>query len=135
MPGRNVGMAAGLDVGIDPDRHACDRALRRGDALDPQHLAWRLDIDGADAQTNRALQFGARLPDAGHDDVGGGEARAQSDFQFAGRVDVGTRAQVAQSPHDRKRRVRFESVVQAMGGASPARDRASGTGSSMSAAE
>ena len=38
-------MAAGVDVGIDAQRHARDDALLAGQPIEPIELAGRLDVD------------------------------------------------------------------------------------------
>jgi hypothetical protein len=88
--------------------------LRRRNPFDADHLAGRLHVDGAHAESDRALEFGARLSDAGDDDVGGREAGAQRDFEFAAGIDVRAGAQRLQPPRDAERRVGFERVVQPM---------------------
>ena len=77
-------------------------------------LAERLGVDRADAEGDRALELGARLADAGEDDVGRVEAGAQGDLDLAAGVGVGAGAEPPQAPHDVERGVGLDRVVQPM---------------------
>ena len=61
---------------------------------------------------DRALELGRRLADAGEDDVGRLEARAQGDFDLAAGVGVGAGAKPLQAPHHAERGVGLDRVVE-----------------------
>ena len=84
----------------------------RVDALD---LPFRLGVDAAQPEADGALELRVRLADAGEDDLRRREAGAQRDVDLADRVRVGGRAEAAQQPRDRQRRVGLERVVEACG--------------------
>ena len=61
QPGGDVGVRAGVDVGIHAQAHA-RRALRRGGDLGQQlEFGFALDVEAAHAHLQRTLHFGARL--------------------------------------------------------------------------
>ena len=57
-------MAAGADVGIDPEHRLLTFAQIGADAREQVELAFRLDIDLVDARFNRETQFALALADA-----------------------------------------------------------------------
>ncbi len=87
--GRDVRMAAGVDVRIDAHGHARRRALSRGDVGDAPDLAGDSALIAATPSAIARSSSAARLADAREDDVGRLEARAQGDLDLAARVGVG----------------------------------------------
>ena len=111
-PGRDVRMAAGVDVGVDPQRDARARLPLARQDVDALQLAFRLGVDRLDAEVDRLRQLRRGLADAGEDDLLGDEAGPQGDVDLAARVRVRAAAEPPQQPRDRQRRVRLERVVQ-----------------------
>ena len=112
QPGRNVRVAARVDVRVDAQRDAGARLPLAREQVDPLELAFRFRVDGLDAEVDRLRQLRGRLADAGEDDLRGNEAGAQRDVDLAAGVGVRAGAKRAQQPRDRERRVRLERVVQ-----------------------
>ncbi len=76
-------MAAGVDVGIDAQRHPRQRALRDGALVDAVELAGRFDVDGQQSQRHRAIDLRRALADAGEHDLIGTEAAPHRDVDLA----------------------------------------------------
>ena len=92
MPGGDVRMAAGVDVRIDAHGHARDaRRARRAIASIRSTSPGDSALMARDAEADGALEFRARLADAGEDDVVGREPGAQRDLDLAAGVGVGAR--------------------------------------------
>ena len=109
--GRDVGMAARVDVGIDADGDARPRLPLARDRVDAIELALRLGVDRLDAEVDGLGQLRAGLADAGEHDLRRDEPGAQRDVDLAAGIRVDLAAQAAQQPHDRQRRVGLERVV------------------------
>ena len=112
---RDVRVAAGVDVGIDTDRHARPRLSFARDRVDALELALRFRVDRLDAEVDGLRQLRPGLPDAGEDNLGRDEPGAQRDVDLAAGVRVDLAAQASQEPHDGQRRIRLERVVHRMG--------------------
>ena len=74
QPGRNVRMAVGRNVRIDPERHPRDGLPCTSHGGDPVQLAGRFRVDRLDPQGNRPVDLGRGLPHAGEDDIAGSVA-------------------------------------------------------------
>ena len=110
--GRDVRVAAGIDVRIHPQRHARACLALARQQIDPLELPFRFGVYGFDAEIDRLRQLGGRLADAGKDNLFGNEAGAQRDVDLAAGVRVRARAKAAHQPRDGERRVGLERVVQ-----------------------
>ena len=62
QPGRDVGVALGVDVGIDAQGHPRHRAAIGGQARQPIELAGRFHVDGEQVERHGAFEFVRRLP-------------------------------------------------------------------------
>src|SRR6185312_7583129 len=62
-PGRDAGMAAGIDIGVDPDRDPRGAARIPRDGAEPAQLRYRLDVDLMDVAGDGEIQLGAGLAD------------------------------------------------------------------------
>ena len=60
QPGRDVRMAARVDVGIDPERHPGARLPFAREEIDPLELTLRFRIDGLDPEIDRLRQLRRR---------------------------------------------------------------------------
>jgi hypothetical protein len=109
--GGDVGMAAGVDVRVDADRHLGARLPFPGDRVEPFQLSRGLGVDRPHAELHGLRQFGVGLRHAGEDDLRGDEAGAQRDVDLPARVGVDAAAEAAQQAHQRERRVGFQGVV------------------------
>ena len=109
--GRNVRMAARVDIRVDADGDAGARLTLARDRVDPFELALRLRVDRLDAQVDGLRQLGAGLADAGEDDLGRDEPGAQRDVDLPAGVGVDLAPERPQQPDDRERRVGLERVM------------------------
>ena len=55
-------MAPGVDVGVDPQRHAGAAALAARNGVDPLQLAARFGVDGLEAEGDRPRELVGVLP-------------------------------------------------------------------------
>jgi len=110
--GRNVRMAPGVDVGVHAQRDARPRFAGRRQAIDPVQFPFGFGVDRLHTEVDGLHQFSFSLADAGEDDVGRNEAGAQGDVDLAAGVRIGLRAEPAQQPRDRQRRIRLQGIVQ-----------------------
>ena len=80
LAGRDLGMRAGIDVGIDADGDA--RGLAGLDRKPRQQfeLGLGFDVDAEDVGGERGAQFGLGLADAGKQDLAGGKPAASARF-------------------------------------------------------
>src|SRR5215510_14182199 len=67
--GRDVRMAASVDVGIHPQRDTRARAPLPGESIDAIQLPFRFRIDRLDAEIDRLRQFTWRFADTGKDNL------------------------------------------------------------------
>ena len=109
--GRNVRMAARVDVRVDADGDAGARLALARDRVDAFELALRLRVDRLDAEVDGLRQLGAGLADAGEHDLRRDEPGAQRDVDLAAGIGVDLAPERPQQPDDRERRVGLERVV------------------------
>jgi hypothetical protein len=107
----NAGVALRVDVGIDPQRHARDRAMRHGALVDPFELARRFDIDGEQPHRHRAIDLADAFSHAGEDDFVRTKAASCRDLHFAQRIGIRGAAERANQADDALRRVGFQRIV------------------------
>ena len=105
-------MAAGIDVGVDPDGDAGAGAASRCDRVDPFELPFRLGVDTAQAEIDGAGELGVGLADPGEDDLSGSETGPQCDLDFPARVGIGGGAERAQQAGDAQRGIGLQCVVE-----------------------
>ena len=103
LAGGDVRVAAGVDVGVDADGDAGATAVarprwRRCASTSPGDSA----LMARHAERDRPVELGARLADAGEDDVGGRESGAQGDLDLAAGVGVGAGAELRAGARDRR---------------------------------
>ena len=93
-PGRDVRMAARVDVRVDAQRDAGARLPLARERVDALELAFRLDVDRLDAEVDRLRRAPPRvLPTPVKTICGGDEAGAQRDVDLAAGVRVGAAAE------------------------------------------
>ena len=109
--GGDVGVGAGVDVGIDPDRHRRPLSPLHGDLVQQLQFGPGLDVDLQDAEIERQAQFPRGLADPGEDDLLGRDPRGQGPLQLAFGDHVGAAAQGGQGPHQGQVAVGLEGVA------------------------
>jgi len=112
-PRGDLGVGAGIDIGVDPDGDV------GGDAELPRHrvqgleLGRALDVDLTHPGLQRCHQLGSLLADAGIDDAPGRDAGRKGALHLAHRDDVGACPQLAEQPDHRQVRVGLHRVANA----------------------
>ena len=89
LAGRNLGVGACVDVGIDAQHRLRGDFLPRCDLRERDAFGFMFDVELADAAVETERQLGARLSDARKDDVFGRHPRRDRAFELAARHDVG----------------------------------------------
>ncbi|MNZ26104.1 hypothetical protein D3C78_432870 [compost metagenome] len=89
--GGDVGMGAGIHVGVHPQRHRGLHFHGRGHVLQALQLVARLDVEAVHAGFQGAAHVVAALADAGEDDAPGRAAGGEDAFQLAAGNDVEAR--------------------------------------------
>src|SRR3954468_13145640 len=109
--GRDVRVAASVDIRIDPNSDAHARATFAGQAIDSIQLSFRFGIDRLDAQIDRLREFRGSLADAGEHNLLGDETSAKRDVDLAARVRIRARAKRSEQARNSQRRVRLQRIV------------------------
>ena len=112
---RDVGMAFGVNIRIDPQRDSRLDAERVCDRRDTIQLTRRFRVDRGDTVRNGVLELSARLADAGENDLGRKEPGPLRHVYLPARVRIDLAAERAQQSYDRERRVGLERVVNGVG--------------------
>ncbi len=88
--GRNVRMAARIDVGVHPDRDP-GAASARADAMrvDALDLPFRFGVDAAEAELDGPRELRVGFADPGEDDFLGRESGAERHLDLPARIGVG----------------------------------------------
>ncbi len=111
LAGRDLGVGARIDIGVDAQRDRRARAHRHGDFAQRLELGLRLDVDLMDAGGQREFHLVARLADAGEDDARRRDAGGEGAAQFALRDDVGAGAEQRQGADHREVRIGLDGVA------------------------
>ena len=114
QPRRDVGVRAGVDVGVHAQRDSRARAARRGHGPEPPDLGLALGVPLPDSALEPERQLGVGLADTREDDPLRREARPQRREQLAAGHDVGAGAEPCQQPQDGAVAVGLDGVADAV---------------------
>ena len=111
LAGGDLGMGAGIDVRIDPQRNprglaGLDRKLRQ-----QFQFGLGLDVDAENVRRQRRAQFGLGLADAREQDLARRNPRRQRALQFAAGHHVGPGAELGQRAQHRLVGIRLHGVA------------------------
>ncbi len=109
--GGDLGVGAGIDIGVDPHR---DPRRLAGFGRQPRQqieLRFGFDIDAENAGLERRAQFGLGLADAREQDLLRRDAGGQRALQFAARHHVGAGTELGQRPEHRLVGIRLHGVA------------------------
>ena len=106
--GRDIGMSAGIDIGVDPQRDRGRKAEGPGDRIELHQLALGLDIEAAHAGGQGLAHLLAAFANSGEDDLRGIATGGQHPRQFAPRDDVETGTVACEQVKDRQIAVGFD---------------------------
>ena len=87
--GRDLGMRARIDIGIDAHRNVDAAPLRCGDVGQAVEFRFGFDIDAENAGIDGEREFAVGLADAGEHDLVGGNSGRERALQFAFGDDIG----------------------------------------------
>ena len=113
--GGYVGMRAGIHVRIDAQCHRSGQAAVPGHFIQPVELAFRFDIEAADADLQRPVNFIGAFPDAGEHHACRIAAGHQDALQFAHRDNVKSGAESCQHLQYREVGIRFDRIADEVG--------------------
>ena len=101
LAGRDLGVGAGIDVGIDADRNPRGLAGLDREPRQQFELGLGFDVDAEDVGGQRGAQLGLGLADAGEQDLLRRNAGGQRALQFAAGDHVGAGAELGQRAQHR----------------------------------
>ena len=101
LAGRDLGVGAGIDVGIDPHRDPRGPPGLDGEPRQQFQLGLGFDVDAENVGGQRRAQLGFGLADAGEQDLFRRNAGGQRALQFAARNHVGAGAELRQRAQHR----------------------------------
>ena len=111
---RDVRVRAGVDVGIDADRHPGTHTSRLRRAVDALQLARGLGVDGFQAELHRPFDLVRRFANAAEHDIGRWKPGPHRQIDFADGVGIDGAAGLVQEAQYCERRVRLHGVVDPM---------------------
>jgi hypothetical protein len=98
----DVGMGARVYVGIDPQADRSGRPGFRRDALEPDELAFRFDVEAEYPRRERPAHLLRRLPDPREDGFSRIAARSEHAGELPARYDVEPASQPREEVEDRE---------------------------------
>ena len=101
LTGRDLGVRAGIDVGIDPNRDPRGAAGLGGEPRQQFELGFGFDVDAKKVRIKRRAQLGFGLADAREQDLLGRNPGGQRALQLAARNHVGAGAEFCQRAQHR----------------------------------
>ncbi len=101
LAGRDFGVRAGIDVGIDPNRDSRRPAGLAGQPREQFEFGLGFDVDAENVRGQRRAQLGLGFADPGKQDLFGRDAGGQRTFQLATRNHVRAGAEFRQRAQHR----------------------------------
>ena len=115
QPRRDIGMGHGVDIRVDPQRHARARAFSPCHVVDGLKFGGRFHVEQQDVGVQGIGDFLGTLSDPGKHDLVRGHAGLQRAKQFTARYDVGPAAERRHKPENGQVRIGLHGKRDEMG--------------------